>query len=838
MRSKHYLSLLLFTLFFSGFVYAGEDVKIVLNDFISKDADTLGTRELVKAGDRLYKKGVEHYGEALEFFKGALVANSNYAPLNYKIGVCYLYTNNKRPALSYLLKCEPDISPEYYFVLGRAYHFNLMFDKAQQCYYSYYDGLKPKKQQELSKKIAKLTSECKNGKALIADSAWVDVHPFYALNSKRDEFQPFFAYTDSVFFFSSNRNSKNKINEDFFYVDRSALKLGEDTVLVLGEPGHGVNSKVNNAALCYNPSMDILLTYNGKAGKGDLFYMEKNKKGKFKQPKPLKGEINTKYQEGTAMFLDLKTLVLSSNRKGGEGGMDLYITHLNEDSKWSVPQNLGPYINTPYDEEVSGVSIDGRTLYFTTQGHNSMGGNDIFSTTLTREGVWTTPENLGYPINTPDNDVGYLEIDTNKVIVVGTRPEGVGGLDMFQLTYKYPVTLDDDHFSIKGKVTDSENNEPVDSAHVIIYNVFNDSVLAELTTDKEGFFYKWFPDKENVGFKVDADGYKPYMEVFKEEIGSDTLYFASVEMVPEEVEKVITYDFTLLGQVKDKQTNKPLIAIIEIYNDADSLIDKVTTDETYGRYKTELSDIRRSYYFKVSANDYISEDELHVFNAADSVRTAVQNFTLMPQPKQESLMFAGTVTDSNTGEPIVAEMKFIDPVSQQESIIYPDSVTGRYNYMLQAHHSMVVELRKDGYFFTFEMVPAPQNKEEKLVRKDFQLKPIKKGEKIVLNNILFETGKAVLTKDSYAELDKLVKVMLNSKVNVEISGHTDNTGGYDLNKKLSLARAKAVVDYLISSGIEASRLKYAGYGPDQPIATNTTREGRAQNRRVEMKIID
>ena len=841
MRSKHYLILLLFILFFSDIIYAHEDVKIVLNDFITKEADTLGTRDLVKAGDRLYKKGAEHYEEALEFFKGALVSNSNYAPLNYKIGVCYLYTNNKKPALEYLLKCEPDISLDYYFVLGRAYHFNLMFEKAQQCYYTYYNSLKPKKQQELSPKIAKLTSECKNGKALIADSAWVDIHPFYAINSSSDEFQPFFAYTDSVFFFNSNRNSKRKINEDFFFVDKSVLKLGEDTTVELGEPNHGVNNKTNNAALCYNPSMDILLTYNGKAGKGDLFYMEKNKQGNFKLPKPLPGKINSKYQEGTALFLDMKTIIFSSNRPDGEGGMDLYISHLNDKNKWIEPENMGSNINTPYDEEVSGVSIDGRTLYFTTQGHNSMGGNDIYSTTLTREGVWTTPENMGYPVNTPDNDVGYLELDTNKAIVVGTRPEGVGGLDLFQLTYKYAINLDDTHFSIKGKVTDYENNDPVDSAQVIIYNVFNDSVLAQLTSDKDGFFYKWFPEKESVGFKVKANGYKPYMEVFKEEIGSDTLYFASVELVPEEavVQKVVTYDFTLIGQVKDKQSNKPLISVIEIYNDADSLVAKVISDDTYGRYKAELGDIRKSYYFKVSANDYISEDELHVFNADDSVRTAVLNFALMPQPKQESLMFAGTVTDANTGKPLVAEMKFIDPVSQEEFVIFPDSATGRYNYMLQAHHSMVVELRKDGYFFTFEMIPAPQSKDEKLVRKDFQMKPIKKGEKIVLNNILFETGKAILTKESYNELDKLVKVMLNSnKVNVEISGHTDNTGGYELNKKLSLARAKAVVDYLVSSGIEKARLEYAGYGPDQPIATNATKEGRAKNRRVEMKIID
>lgn len=838
MRSKHFLILMFIALSFTGLSYAGDDVKIILDDFIVKEADSLGTRQLVKAGDRMYKKGGEHYAEALDFFKGALVANSQYEPLNYKIGVCYLHTHNKKPALKYLEMCNPDISPEYYLMLGRAYHHNLKFAKAQQAYNAYYNSLKPSDQQDISKEISKLSNECKSGMELLADSAMADVVPYDALNSEYDEFQPFFAYTDSLFFFNSNRKSKRNTNEDFFFVKKESMELHPDSSLVLEEPGRFINSKNNNAALSYNPSLDVLLLYTGDEGNGDLFILEKNQKGNFKRPKSISGDVNSKASEGTGIFLDLKTIIFSSNRDGGQGGMDLYMSQLGERGKWGEPENLGSHINTTYDEEVSGVSVDGRTLYFTTRGHNTMGGNDIFSATLTREGVWTSPVNMGYPVNTPDNDVGYLELDTNKVLVVGTRPEGEGGLDLFKLTFKYPEVIDDDHFSIKGKVTDNNSNDPIDNANVIIYNVFNDSVLAELTSDEDGFFYKWFAEKEIVGFKVLADGYEKYVEVFKEEIGMDTLYFASVEMTPEQEEKVITYDFDLVGQVKDAKTGTPVLSIVEIYNENDSLVAKEISDEASGKFRTELPDIRKSYYFKVSANDYKAYDELLVFNVNDSIRTIVKNFDLEAQPEKESLMFVGTVSDANTGEPIMAEIKFIDPVSQEENIVYPDTLTGRYNFMLQAHHSMVVELKKDGYFFAFEMIQAPQDKEEKLVRKDFQLKPIKKGEKIVLNNILFETGKAILTKASYGELDKLVKVMLNSEVNVEISGHTDNTGGYELNKRLSLQRAKAVVDYLISSGVETQRLKYAGYGPDQPVATNATREGRAQNRRVEMKIID
>jgi outer membrane protein OmpA-like peptidoglycan-associated protein len=112
------------------------------------------------------------------------------------------------------------------------------------------------------------------------------------------------------------------------------------------------------------------------------------------------------------------------------------------------------------------------------------------------------------------------------------------------------------------------------------------------------------------------------------------------------------------------------------------------------------------------------------------------------------------------------------------------------------------------------------------------------GAKVVLKNIYFETGKAVLKSESFAELDKVVKFLLeNSDLKIEISGHTDNVGSLKINTTLSEARAKAVVDYFAKKGIAVEQMVYKGYGPNQPIAPNTTKAGKQLNRRVEFKIL-
>jgi outer membrane protein OmpA-like peptidoglycan-associated protein len=166
-------------------------------------------------------------------------------------------------------------------------------------------------------------------------------------------------------------------------------------------------------------------------------------------------------------------------------------------------------------------------------------------------------------------------------------------------------------------------------------------------------------------------------------------------------------------------------------------------------------------------------------------------------------------------------------------------VDGAYRVKLPAKKSYTLDLRATGFLSDLKRIDVPENWTKEDYNLNIELIKVKIGKKVVLKNILFETGKSVLTSGSYTELDHLLNIMTeNAQMKIEISGHTDKTGSEPLNFKLSEARAKAVVDYLVKKGIDHSRMEFRGYGSLQPLADNATSAGRAKNRRVEFKILE
>jgi outer membrane protein OmpA-like peptidoglycan-associated protein len=151
----------------------------------------------------------------------------------------------------------------------------------------------------------------------------------------------------------------------------------------------------------------------------------------------------------------------------------------------------------------------------------------------------------------------------------------------------------------------------------------------------------------------------------------------------------------------------------------------------------------------------------------------------------------------------------------------------------------MVNFRGAGFLSDMKRVSIPANYYPDVFNLDVSLIKVKVGKKVVLNNILFETGKSVLTPSSNTELDRLYNILIdNAQMKIEISGHTDKTGSEPVNFKLSEAKAKSVVEYLVRKGIDRARLEYKGFGSLQPIADNATAAGRTKNRRVEFKILE
>jgi hypothetical protein len=171
-------------------------------------------------------------------------------------------------------------------------------------------------------------------------------------------------------------------------------------------------------------------------GTYDIFVSELNKKGKWLPPKSLGININTKYNEQWAFITsDGSTLLFSSDKPGGYGGYDIYMSEKTATGDWGKPFNLGPDVNTPYDEICPVLMPDG-TLYFSSNGHETMGGFDIFVTTISEDGLWSKPENLGYPINTPADDYNFYPTTTDgkKGFYTTAKSLGFGASGIFSFT--------------------------------------------------------------------------------------------------------------------------------------------------------------------------------------------------------------------------------------------------------------------------------------------------------------------------------------------------------------------------------------------------------------------
>lgn len=202
-------------------------------------------------------------------------------------------------------------------------------------------------------------------------------------------------------------------------------------------------------------------------------------------------------------------------------------------------------------------------------------------------------------------------------------------------------------------------------------------------------------------------------------------------------------------------------------------------------------------------------------------------------------LLKGIVTDSITHKPLTARIDIYDNEKNElVTSVYSNSATGAYLVSLPAGKNYNITATAPGYLFHSDNVLVPDSSSYKELKKDIELQKLEVGSSIVLNNIFFDYNKATLRPESYAELNNLMKLMQeNPTLVIEISGHTDNRGTAEYNKKLSKDRAQAVVDYLISKGIPSNRMTYAGYGFDKPVKPNTTEENMQLNRRVEFKII-
>lgn len=463
-----------------------------------------------------------------------------------------------------------------------------------------------------------------------------------SVNSAFSEYYPSVTVTDSLLVFT--RRGKY-MREDFFSSSFVAKQFSKAVPI-----GGDINEEPQKGAITVSQDGEWMLFAGRFAERGydnfDLYIAYATPQG-WSDPENLGTAINTEFWESApTLSPDKRTLYFSSSRPGGYGGRDLYFSERLPNGKWTPAQNMGPKINTAGDDQAPFIHADNQTLYFTSDGHPGYGGSDLFILRKNNDGQWGIPENLGYPINTIENE-GSLAVSADGLTAyyASDRAEGKGELDLYRFLLRNNIRPTRTLY-LKGVVTDKSNGKKLPSSVELINNA-DQSVLMKIQTDETGLYFITLPVGRDYTLSVNRKGYLPFTELY-------------------------------------------------------SLANK----------------------------------------EADSVY--VKNIALQPLAINAS--------------------------------------------------------------FTFK-------------------------------NIEFTSNASILPETAAIELNKLVALLNeNGTLQVQISGHTDNTGNEVENKKLSANRALSIVNFLIEKGISKNRLAYKGYGSSQPIASNDTPEGRARNRRTSVEI--
>lgn len=359
----------------------------------------------------------------------------------HHLGVCYLRTYIDKTKAIFPLERAIKFAkaePEAFFDLGYAYQLNYKFDDAIKMYKKY----KPL-ESDINKaaKADRQIETCLTAKELMKHPVDVKFQNLgKEINSEYPDYYPFAAKDESYIVFTSRRKGNIGGEEEFDGLFPSDIWITEKSGNTLGKAknaGTIINTSYDEEAVGLSDDAKTMFIYLDQIDKfGDIYFAERKSKA-FQKTVKLGTNVNSSSLETSASIsANGYTLFFASAMAGGQGGLDLYMCKKLPDGEWALPQNLGPQINTKYNEDFPTLSSDGHTLYFCSEGHSSMGGFDIFvSVWEDEDNFWIPPQNIGYPLNTPD-DERVISFSENKstAYVSAFRKEGFGDLDIYKVT--------------------------------------------------------------------------------------------------------------------------------------------------------------------------------------------------------------------------------------------------------------------------------------------------------------------------------------------------------------------------------------------------------------------
>lgn len=519
-------------------------------------------RKNIREGDAYFK--VYEYTTALAYYQEAYNQAPEDAKINLQMGLCYLKMTDKQKALPFLQKAQSinaECHPFLEFYLAEAFKFNHQADEAVHYYeFSqekmagatgnvtlYNETISTKDFLELVKQRIR---ETKLGLRFLTDPTNAKVRNIgEKINSEDSDYAPVISSDESTLIFTSRRKGTTgggRSSEDgLFYEDIYISTQKRDEWSKPKNIDGNINSKYHEASVALSPDGKQLFIYQDSNG-GDIYVSERKERNKWSVPQKLGGDINSKYRETSVSITDDgNTLYLATDRPhpDAQGGLDLYKVEKKENGNWGKLINLGPTINTPEDEDAPFIHFDAKTLYFSSRGHQTMGGFDIFYSEII-DNEWTEPVNLGYPINTSDDDIHFvLSSDYKKGYYASNQKNSLGDKDLyivdmpdyrdvevidFQLSMKTisvgfdPLTTNDPKRAIvilRGIVKDEESDQLI-SARMSLIDVEENQVVNEINAvAPSGVYYTQMKTGRKYLLHVQKEGYLYHSEYFEIPVG-------------------------------------------------------------------------------------------------------------------------------------------------------------------------------------------------------------------------------------------------------------------------------------------------------------------------------
>lgn len=384
------------------------------------------------------------YPAALETYQRLHTLDSTNEEINYKLGVCNFQIRSlKMQSKKYFDRVDPGHFPETYYYLGRLNHLLRNDDKSIECF-TKYKQVKSDDKEHSPKEINDLIAKCYNAMLFEEkkDNNIQIENLGPTINTEYAEYAPLIPVQEDFLIFTSRRKNavhdqKDPLGEYFedIYVSTKFGDTWQYPVLL----DTNINTPLHDACTGLSADGEKLLIYRTSPDlTGGDIYESTFELNKWGTPVILDNSVNSPdYVETSACYSpDNNTIFFSSNRPGGYGGKDLYMMKKLPNGKWGEPFNLGPNINTEYNEDAPFVHPSGNVLFFSSEGHKNMGGYDVFKSNFDETGNFTEPENLGYPINTRDDDIFFvLNADATAGYFSSEREGGFGSQDIYKATF-------------------------------------------------------------------------------------------------------------------------------------------------------------------------------------------------------------------------------------------------------------------------------------------------------------------------------------------------------------------------------------------------------------------